>query len=153
MPTVPGRRKKEEDGGAGPSAADARTSSEFQALFQAASSDAAWQGGRGRGRGRGRAQQQFMVAFGGGMEQRKCSATGTSMLDAFPVLDEADKQIWLPRLHAFASSHLDTQNTLQVLCLAQIRNAIPTRVVRAALAASELAREGGRTAQVGAARW
>ncbi|KXZ43338.1 hypothetical protein GPECTOR_94g660 [Gonium pectorale] len=58
MPTMPGRRKKAEEGGA---AADAAVSDEaFRELIKTAQSA----GGAGRGRGRGRGQQRFQVTFG-----------------------------------------------------------------------------------------
>eukprot|EP00798_Chlamydomonas_sp_ICE-L_P016352 gene16352-22552_t len=69
-PTVPGRRKKGEDGGGGSSLVklDSGVNDDaFKDLIKAAASEAKWQRGQGRGRGGpgGRGQQAFEVTFGG----------------------------------------------------------------------------------------
>ncbi|GIL70247.1 hypothetical protein Vretimale_3526 [Volvox reticuliferus] len=72
MPTMPGRRKKAEEGGAA-AAVDAATADEtFKDLIKQAQSAAkTW----GRGRGRGRHQQQrYQVTFGVGGEERPALA-------------------------------------------------------------------------------
>ncbi|EFJ50923.1 hypothetical protein VOLCADRAFT_103709 [Volvox carteri f. nagariensis] len=71
MPTMPGRRKKAEEGGAA-AAGDAGVSDEaFKDLIKQAQSAAT--GGRGRGRGRHQ-QQRFLVTFGVGGEERPALA-------------------------------------------------------------------------------
>lgn len=71
-PTMPGRRKKAEDGQAAPmSAADAAAANEaFQNLIKAAQSESKWGTGRGRGgaqvgHGRSSSSAQQHVTFGG----------------------------------------------------------------------------------------